>query len=142
VRFDLIGLVVDDMARSLAFYRRLGFQIPPEADSDPHVELVLPGGTRMAWDTTDTILSFDPQWSPPSGGHRVGLTFGCDSPAEVDDVYASLVDAGYNGHLEPWDAVWGMRYAVIHDPDGSSVDLFATLPVTPLASPAAPPPGP
>jgi len=24
--------------------------------------------------------------------------------------------------------VWGMRYAVVHDPDGTPVDLFAPLP--------------
>jgi catechol 2,3-dioxygenase-like lactoylglutathione lyase family enzyme len=31
-------------------------------------------------------------------------------------------------HLEPWDAFWGMRYAVVRDPDGTPVDLFARLP--------------
>ena len=41
---------------------------------------------------------------------------------EVDD------DAGHVGHLDPWDAVWGQRYATLHDPDGNSVDLFAALP--------------
>jgi uncharacterized glyoxalase superfamily protein PhnB len=38
-----------------------------------------------------------------------------------------LTGAGYEGHLPPWDAVWGMRYAVVHDPDGTPVDLFADL---------------
>lgn len=131
VRFDLIGLVVDDMARSLAFYRRLGLDLPPEADEQPHVEFTLPGGTRLAWDTTETLLSFDPHWSPPSGGHRVALAFACGSPVEVDETYTSLVGAGYQAHLEPWDAYWGQRYATVHDPDGNSVDLFAALPVTP-----------
>ncbi len=39
-----------------------------------------------------------------------------------------LTGAGYEGHLAPWDAFWGMRYAVVHDPDGTPVDLFAVLP--------------
>jgi hypothetical protein len=34
----------------------------------------------------------------------------------------------FEGHLEPWDAFWGMRYAVVFDPDGRPVDLFAVLP--------------
>jgi hypothetical protein len=38
------------------------------------------------------------------------------------------VAAGSHGYKAPWDAVWGQRYAVIHDPDGNSVDLFAPLP--------------
>lgn len=126
-RLDLVGIVTDDMARSLAFYRRLGFELPPEADREPHVESTLPGGIRVAWDTVDTIRSFDPGWAAPSGGHRIGLAFVCADPAEVDRLYRELVDAGYRGHLEPWDAVWGQRYAVVLDPDGNGVDLFAPL---------------
>ena len=127
-RIAVIELVVADMAASLAFYRRLGLDIPAEADTEPHVEAELPGGLKLAWDTADTIRSFDPAWTPPSGGHRAALAFAVDSPSEVDSLYAELVDAGHEGHLEPWDAFWGMRYATLHDPDGSQVDLFAELP--------------
>jgi catechol 2,3-dioxygenase-like lactoylglutathione lyase family enzyme len=126
-RFDVIGLVVADMAASLAFYRRLGFDLPPEADNEPHVEAALPGGLRFAWDTVATIRSFDPSWTEPGEGHRMGLAFACDSPSDVDKTYAELVAAGYSGHLEPWDAFWGQRYASIQDPDGNPVDLFAPL---------------
>ncbi|MEU7113500.1 VOC family protein [Streptomyces sp. NPDC046182] len=124
-RLDVIGLVVSDMAASLAFYRRLGLDIPADADSAPHVEAALPGGMRIAWDTEEVIASFDPGWSRPAGGDRVGLAFLCDSPREVDATYESLVAAGYQGHLKPWDAVWGQRYAVVLDPDGCGVSLFA-----------------
>jgi catechol 2,3-dioxygenase-like lactoylglutathione lyase family enzyme len=133
LRFDVVGLVVGDMARSLAFYRRLGLDVPPEADTQPHVELSLPGGLRLVWDTEDTVRSFDAKWTPPTGGHRVGLAFACDGPDEVDTVYGQLVDAGYEPHLEPWNAFWGQRYAVVNDPDGNAVDLFAALPVSPAA---------
>lgn len=126
-RFDLIGLVVDDMARSLAFYRRLGLDLPSAADEQPHVEVALPGGLRLAWDTVDTVRSFDSSWQPPAGGHRVALAFACADPAEVDQVFADLIDAGHDGHLPPFDAFWGQRYATVHDPDGNAVDLFAPL---------------
>jgi uncharacterized glyoxalase superfamily protein PhnB len=127
---NLIGLVVADMGRSLAFYRRLGLDIPAAADTEPHVEVTLPGGLRLAWDTVDIIRSFDPDWTPPTGGARVSLAFACDSPAEVDRVYADLVEAGYAGHRPPWDAFWGQRYAIVLDPDGNNVDLFAPLPTS------------
>ncbi|MFE9681156.1 VOC family protein [Streptomyces sp. NPDC002701] len=126
-RFDLIGLVVSDMAASLAFYRRLGLEFPADAESAPHVEAELPGGLRLALDTEDTVRSFHPGWQPPSGGGRVGLAFLCDGPAEVDATYESLLAAGHEGELKPFDAPWGMRYAVVHDPDGNGVDLFARL---------------
>lgn len=124
-RLDLVGLVVQDMGRSLAFYRHLGLDVPPEADTEGHVETTLAGGLRLAWDTEETILSFDPDWTPPSGGHRMGLAFLCDTPTEVNETYAELTALGYVGHKAPWDAFWGQRYAVVQDPDGNHVDLFA-----------------
>jgi len=126
-RFDAIGLVVADMGEALAFYRRLGLEIPTDADSQPHVEAALPGGLRLLFDTIETIRSFDPDWTPAQGS-RVDLAFACDSPDEVDRVYAELIDAGHESHKEPWDAFWGQRYAVVRDPDGNGVDLFAALP--------------
>jgi uncharacterized glyoxalase superfamily protein PhnB len=49
----------------------------------------------------------------------------------VDRTHAELVGAGHRSHKDPWDAPWGQRYAVVLDPDGTSVDLFAPLPWTP-----------
>jgi catechol 2,3-dioxygenase-like lactoylglutathione lyase family enzyme len=124
VRFNVIEIVVRDMARSLAFYRRLGLDVPAAADTEPHVEASLPGGLRIAWDTQDTIRSFDPGYERGTG-HGMSLGFQLDTPAEVDSLYRELTEAGYKGHKEPWDAFWGMRYAVMVDPDGNGVDLFS-----------------
>jgi catechol 2,3-dioxygenase-like lactoylglutathione lyase family enzyme len=124
---NVVGIVVADMGKSLAFYRRLGLEVPAAEDKSPHVEHVLPGGIKLAWDTVETIHSFDPEWTPPSGGHRVGLAFECDAPAEVDRLHAELVTAGYESYKAPWDAFWGQRYAVVHDPDGNTVDLYSAI---------------
>ena len=123
-RFSAIGLVVADLERSLAFYRRLGVEAP--ADASGHVEVALPGGLRLLLDTEDVIRSFDSSWSPPgTGGNRMGLAFECADPADVDRVVGELEAAGTTVHLAPFDAPWGQRYASVKDPDGNSVDLFA-----------------
>jgi uncharacterized glyoxalase superfamily protein PhnB len=57
----------------------------------------------------------------------MALAFACESPAEVDAAYAELTAAEGTAAMEPWDAFWGMRYAIVHDPDGNPVDLFAPL---------------
>jgi len=125
-RLDLVGLVVEDMARSLAFYRALGIELPAEADDEGHVEAKF-GAMRIAWDTVEVIRSFS-EYEAPMGGHRVGLAFLCDSPDEVDMTHDDLVNSGYKSHVEPFDAFWGQRYATVFDPDGNPVDLFAPLP--------------
>jgi catechol 2,3-dioxygenase-like lactoylglutathione lyase family enzyme len=127
---SMFELVAADMPTTLAFYRRLGLDIPESADTEMHVDVPLPGGLHLVFDTEAVLAQVDPSWTKPSGGHRVALAFACDSPAGVDDAYAELTGAGYEGHLAPWDAFWGMRYAVVHDPDGTAVDLFAELPAS------------
>jgi catechol 2,3-dioxygenase-like lactoylglutathione lyase family enzyme len=125
--FDAIGLVVADMGRALAFYRRLGMSFPDSADREPHVEKEVGAGVRLLIDTQDTIRSFDPGFTPHPGGT---LGFRCADPAEVDRTHADLIGAGYRSHKEPWDAPWGQRYAIVLDPDGTAVDLYAPLPGT------------
>jgi len=126
-RLDLFGIIVKDMAASLAFYRRLGMGLPPEADQEPHVETSLPGGLRLAWDTEETIHSFNPDWQSSPIGARIALSFLVETPAEVDSTYDELVALGYDGVKAPWDAVWRQRYAIVHDPDGNIIDLFCPL---------------
>ncbi|MCZ7431148.1 VOC family protein [Streptomyces sp. WMMC1477] len=126
-RFDLVGMVTADMAATLGFYRRLGLDLPAEADSAPHAEAVGPGGVRLAWDTVEVMRSMHPGWEMPKDEGRVALAFRCEGPADVDRVYAEMTAAGYASRKEPWDAPWGQRYAVLADPDGTPVDLFAPL---------------
>jgi catechol 2,3-dioxygenase-like lactoylglutathione lyase family enzyme len=128
-QLDVVGVIVSDLDRAAAFYRRLGLQFPEELDpmGHGHVEAALPGGLRFTLDTEESIRSFDAEWSPPSGGHRVTVAFRCDSPADVDRVYRELTEGDARGYKDPWDAFWGQRYAQLHDPDGNVVDLFAPL---------------
>ena len=128
-RLAAVGVVVSDLGRAIDFYRRLGLAFPQgAADSEQgHVEAELPGGLRFMLDTEETIRSFAPEWSPPTGGHRIAVAFQCDSPEDVDRVHDELVAAGAESERAPWDAFWGQRYAEIKDPDGNVVDLFAPL---------------
>lgn len=119
-----IGLVVQDMDRSLAFYARLGLEVPA-GERGPHVEIPLAGGIRFMLDTQEEVQKSDPAWSRPQGSPRVALAFDCGTPTVVDQTYRDLVAAGATPHLEPWDAFWGQRYATLLDPDGNGVDLFA-----------------
>ena len=124
---NAFGIVVDDMARSLAFYRALGLDIPAGADDEPHVDVALGGGVRLMFDTADIARSIHPAWEPPSGGHRIGMAVECADAAAVDEVHDRMVGLGHRSAKAPWNAFWGQRYAVLTDPDGNLVDLYAPL---------------
>jgi catechol 2,3-dioxygenase-like lactoylglutathione lyase family enzyme len=123
---DMIGIVVSDMAAALRFYRMLGLAVPEGVEGQDHVEVITPNGYRIAWDTEALMRGIDADWVVPQAS-RVGLAFKCDGPADVDARYAEITAAGYLGVKEPWDAFWGQRYAVVSDPDGLHIDLFAAL---------------
>ena len=127
MELDAVGVVVRDMAATLAFYRLVGLSFPDGAEAAPHAEAALPGGVRIMFDTEETIRSFHPSWTPPPGGGRVGLAVRVPRPADVDALYERITAAGHHGELAPFDAPWGQRYACVQDPDGTGVDLYAPL---------------
>ena len=125
-QLDAVGVIVSDMGTAIEFYRLVGLEFAEDAD-EVHAEATGPGGIRVMLDTESSVMSFS-NWQPPKGGGpRTALAFLCESPAEVDRVYQDLVKAGGTGHVSPFDAPWGQRYATVHDQDGNAVDLFAPL---------------
>ena len=124
-QLNALGIVTSDMARSIRFYRLLGLDVP-ETPDEGHVDTFLPNGVRLMLDSEETVRSFRPDWTRQTG-NQIALALECASPGEVDELYARAVAGGFHGEKEPWDAVWGQRYAQLQDPDGVPVDLYAPL---------------
>jgi catechol 2,3-dioxygenase-like lactoylglutathione lyase family enzyme len=123
---NAVGIVTADMARSLDFYRQLGLEVPDTPD-EGHVNIDIADGIRLMLDSEAEFRKFRPDWDR-STGNQLALAFECESPAQVDEVYARVSAAGFQADKEPWDAFWGQRYAQVRDPDGVPVDLYAALP--------------
>lgn len=144
MKLDAISIVTADMSRAVQFYAALGLDLTSGGADSPHTEFST-GSLRLLLDTEEVMLGIDPEWAWPTGGHKMSLAFDCGSAEAVDatffqltttpaEVTASSADmpaadaapvAG--AEKEPWDAFWGQRYAVVTDPDGNNVDLFAAL---------------
>ena len=124
-QLNAIGIVAVDMAESIRFYRLIGLDVP-ETPDEGHVDTFLDNGVRFMLDSEETMTSFMEGWSRETG-NQVGIAFECASPAEVDEIYARVTEAGFHGEKEPWDAFWGQRYAILKDPSGVDVSLYAAL---------------
>src|SRR4029078_7788778 len=124
-QLNAIGIVAADMGESIRFYRLLGLDVP-ETPDEGHVDASLPKGVRFMLDSEETMRSFMDGWQRETG-NQVGIAFECGSVAEVDEVYARVTEAGFHGEKEPWDAFWGQRYAMLKDPSGVEVSLYAPL---------------
>jgi catechol 2,3-dioxygenase-like lactoylglutathione lyase family enzyme len=122
---NAVGIVVADMAASQRFYRALGLDVP-DAPDEQHLSIESPNGVRLMLDTEEIARSFLSGWER-GAGDQLSLAFECASAAEVDEVHLRVVGAGFVSEREPWDAYWGQRYAVLRDPDGVRVNLYAPL---------------
>jgi predicted lactoylglutathione lyase len=96
---NALGIAVADMARSIQFYRLVGLDVP-ETPGEGHVDAFLPNGVRLMLDSEEVIRSFMPEWARENG-NQISIALECASPAEVDDVYARVTSAGFEGEKEP-----------------------------------------
>ncbi|MEX2159441.1 MAG: VOC family protein [Dehalococcoidia bacterium] len=127
-----VSLTVSDMSASLAFYRGLGLEVPeasvwPSTDAGHHVAVTLANGFVLELDIVAMTKSFDPGWTQPSGPSAAVFVYSLPTRAAVDDLYAAMTSAGYAGHLQPFDAFWGARYAIIDDPDGNHIGIMSPM---------------
>jgi catechol 2,3-dioxygenase-like lactoylglutathione lyase family enzyme len=43
-------------------------------------------------------------------------------------LFTELKGLGYKVDRTPWDAPWGVRYAMVYDPDGNLVEIYSPRP--------------
>jgi catechol 2,3-dioxygenase-like lactoylglutathione lyase family enzyme len=122
----MVGVIVEDMARAAEFYRRLGVDIPEDADAQDFVEIEMSGLTLFLA-TKEQNARWDPARRDVTGdGYRMILEFYLESPAALDAKYEELTGFGYASHCAPYDVTPELRFAMVDDPDGNTVLLSAS----------------
>jgi catechol 2,3-dioxygenase-like lactoylglutathione lyase family enzyme len=137
-----LDLVVRDMDATIAFYRALGMDIPETAiwrtpTGVHHVDVPMPGGFTVHFDSAALAKVYDRGWREPSGeGTRSVLSFKVPAREDVDRIHGALTGLGHPSAQPPFDAFWGARYAIVEDPDGNHIGLMS--PVDPARRSAPP----
>lgn len=122
-RFTMVVLLIDDLSRSVAFYRRLGVEFPPDVDVRKDVAVDIGGGHTLV--LTTTFVQNDAKRVPPSGGARAFLEFFVDDEPSVDALFADLTAAGYHGRRSPFRTDFDAYMGMVDDPDGNTVLITA-----------------
>ena len=76
IRPDMIGIVVEDLDRSLHFYRLLGLEAPSPKSGEDYVEVTTPNGYRISWNALSMVKQIEPgvgRSGRPQVGARVPL---------------------------------------------------------------------
>ncbi len=127
MKLTAVSVTSRDMQASIAFYELLGFRFALDQAGEPHVEpLTAEGAVRLMIDTKELIQGILATEPRPATHATFALEY--DSPHAVDQTVDSVREHGHTIVKAPWDAFWGQRYAVVADPDGYLIDLYAALP--------------
>jgi len=117
-KVSLIGLGVEDIARSLAFYRDgLGLSTHNYKEGDDCIFFAMEG-TFLSIYPRDKLAE-DAQVSAEGSGFR-GITLAHNEPSKegVDRVFAEALAAGAKPVKTPQDVFWGGYSGYFADPDG------------------------
>lgn len=119
-RVHIITLGVDDINRSLRFYRDgLGFSTTVD-ESDPPIVFFQSDGVTLALCPRDPLAEDIDNDNPPHGEGFSGTTMGyvARDEDEVDRILALAEQAGGVVVKTPQRAFWGGYHGYFADPDG------------------------
>lgn len=120
----MVGVIVEDMAKSVEFYRRLGVDIPEGSEMQPHVKVKM-GELTFFLHSKKLNTKWDPVKVEPAGGYRIILEFYLKTREAMEAKYTEMTGYGYHGHFAPYDTPINTYFAMIDDPDGNTILLSA-----------------
>ncbi|MBR6880126.1 MAG: VOC family protein [Lachnospiraceae bacterium] len=124
MRLDGFGLLVEDMASMIRFYRDvLGFEIK-ETEDTSNVYLVKDGTLFLLYGRKDfeSMTSRKYEYVKGLNGH-FELALYVDTFDEVDAVYERVISQGATSVLAPTTEPWGQRTCYIADPEGNLIEI-------------------
>ncbi|WP_026429988.1 VOC family protein [Schaalia georgiae] len=124
MRLDGFGLLVEDMAVMIRFYRDvLGFGIK-EAEDSSNVYLVKDGTLFLLYGRKDFERMTGRRYDYARGlnGH-CEIALYVDTFGEVDASFRRVVDNGAKPVMEPTTEPWGQRTCYIADPEGNLIEI-------------------
>ena len=109
-----VTLVTYDMARSIGFYRSLGFDL-------------INGGPEASFSSFAIGDGFLNLMARPGGRSWSGWGRLILYVADVDGLYRKALEVGLTPEAPPSDAEWGERYFRLTDPDGHQLSFARPL---------------
>lgn len=124
MRLDGFGLLVNDMAAMIRFYRDvLGFEIK-EAEDTSNVYLIKDDTLFLLYGRNDFEEMTGRKYEYIKGlnGH-FEIALYVDTFEEVDAEYKKAIEKGAVSVLEPTTEPWGQRTCYIADPEGNLIEI-------------------
>lgn len=119
-RVTLVTLGVADLARSVAFYAKLGWTPGNDWEAQDVAFFQCVGMGLALWDRTEVARDGETEAHPPGA---TTIAYNASSPAEVDAVLDEAAAAGAEVKRRGGSTDWGGYNGVFHDPDGHAWEI-------------------
>lgn len=127
----MVVLDVDDVERSIAFYRLLGLDVRDPFPDRPVALHTMESGVSIVF-IQGFAASVDADWVRPRSSQQA-LEFYVGDDAAVDEMWDRLTSAGHHGRMAP-TAKTGLYAALVDDPDGNVVLISSDPDANPEAA--------
>ncbi len=124
IKFDMIGLFVSDLKRSVEFYRDVvGLEIDWTGER-PYAEFKHEGIRFSMFERKmlPDLLKQEPTFPCGLNG-TFELALNVGKPKNVDITFESMVAKGAKSVYTPRNEPWNMRSAVVLDPDHNIIEI-------------------
>jgi catechol 2,3-dioxygenase-like lactoylglutathione lyase family enzyme len=111
---NAVTLSTSDMARAVAFYQALGFELHYGGPTAPFT----------SFHAGQSALNLRLAPAEPDRASLARIIFWV---SDVDEQHARAISAGLNPDFLPRNASWGERYFHISDPDGQGLSFARRL---------------
>lgn len=126
MKLNAVGVTSTNLQKTISFYKLLGFSFGEFLADEKHIESISGNNSaKLMIDTQDVVE--DIIGEVPVPGNHSSFAIEYDSDDEIDEVVSNVERLGFMVVKAPWNAFWGQRYAIVQDPDGYKIDLYAQL---------------
>jgi len=123
IRFDMIGIFVNDLDKMVEFYRDvLGVEVRTIGDGYAIFEHEGIGFGMFERAFLPEFLDKEPTYPKGLNG-TFELAIDLPRFEDVDYEFARLVEAGAKPVMEPKDVPWGQRASAIADPENNLIEI-------------------
>lgn len=123
LKFNTVGLFVNDMKQMVAFYRDV-MGMRTDWAGEANAELYSDEIKLIMFSRKDFEAMTARTYAYPGGlNGTVELAFDAADFAQVDIEYERVVKAGATPVFPPTDEPWGQRTSYVADPDGNLIEI-------------------
>ena len=128
IKIDSINLYVNDIVKSIEFYRNLGFNVIKSDKNDDYAKIELKNSIKLTFYDKKVVKDFfGSKINLKSKSNQFNISIRLETPELVDKLYQQLIKIGVTSVNSPVNSDWGQRNAFIFDPDENLIELNAII---------------